>query len=151
MYKPRLRRLDSLFSDTPVYFLTACTLNRRHLLANSEIHHQFRVFAAGAEKFNVTVGRYVLMPDHVHLFAAFSPKSPSLSKWVKALKGTLSSGFRAAGIAGLYWQDGFFDHVLRSEESYAEKWLYVCQNPVRAGLVKRAEDWPFQGEMFPLL
>lgn len=151
MYKQRLRRLDSLFTDAPVYFLTACTLNRRLLLANPEVHQIFGVFATRAVKVYVTVGRFVLMPDHVHLFAAFGPRSPTLSKWMKALKGALSSGFRTAGIAGLYWQDGFFDHVLRSEESYAEKWLYVHQNPVRAGLVKRAEDWPFQGEIFPLL
>jgi len=34
-----------------------------------------------------------------------------------------------------HWQDGFFDHLLRSDESYGEKWNYVLQNPVRAGLV----------------
>ena len=39
-----------------------------------------------------------------------------------------------------------FDHVLRSEESYGEKWLYVRDNPVRAGLVDDASDWPYQGE-----
>ena len=39
----------------------------------------------------------------------------------------------------------FFDHVLRSEESYQEKWRYVRQNPVRARLVKRWRDWPFGG------
>jgi len=48
------------------------------------------------------------------------------------------------------WQREFFDHVLRSEESYAEKWEYMRQNPVRAGLAMSAEDWPFQGEVHPL-
>ena len=37
---------------------------------------------------------------------------------------------------------GFFDHVIRSEESYEQKWVYVRDNPVRAGLVRSAEDWP---------
>ena len=45
------------------------------------------------------------------------------------------------------WQDGFFDHLLRSGESYAEKWNYVRMNPVRAGLVARPEDWPYSGEI----
>lgn len=45
------------------------------------------------------------------------------------------------------WQRGFFDHVLRSDESYAQKWNYVRQNPVRPGLVKNADDWPFSGEL----
>jgi hypothetical protein len=43
------------------------------------------------------------------------------------------------------WQSGFFDHVLRSEESYAEKWAYVRANPVRAGLVASSDEWPHQG------
>lgn len=45
------------------------------------------------------------------------------------------------------WQPGFFDHLLRGEESYREKWEYVRENPVRAGLVEHAEQWPFQGEI----
>jgi REP element-mobilizing transposase RayT len=45
------------------------------------------------------------------------------------------------------WEEGFFDHVLRSDESYAQKWNYVRENPVRTGLVKSVEDWPYQGEI----
>ena len=45
------------------------------------------------------------------------------------------------------WQRGFFDHVMRNAESYSEKWHYVGENPVRAGLVARAENWPYQGEI----
>jgi len=45
------------------------------------------------------------------------------------------------------WQRGFFHHVIRNTESYAQKWEYVRENPVRAGLVERAEQWPFQGEI----
>jgi hypothetical protein len=45
------------------------------------------------------------------------------------------------------WQPGFFDHLLRGSESYHEKWRYVRENPVRAGLVSCAEDWPYQGEI----
>ena len=39
---------------------------------------------------------------------------------------------------------------LRGHESYAEKWAYVLQNPVRAGLVKNAGDWPYAGEITEL-
>jgi len=45
------------------------------------------------------------------------------------------------------WQPGFFDHVLRSDESYSQKWEYVRENPVRAGLVRRIDEWPYQGEL----
>jgi hypothetical protein len=48
------------------------------------------------------------------------------------------------------WQPGFFDHLLRNTESYGQKWEYVRENPVRAGLVARAEDWPYHGEIVVL-
>ncbi len=44
------------------------------------------------------------------------------------------------------WQREFFDHVLRSVSSYDQKWGYVRENPVRAGLAARPEDWPHSGE-----
>jgi len=41
----------------------------------------------------------------------------------------------------------FLDTQLRRGESYDAKWDYVVANPVRAGLVSKSEDWPYQGEM----
>ena len=49
-----------------------------------------------------------------------------------------------------HWQAGFFDHLIRHSESYAEKWEYVRQNPVRAGLVANPDQWPWQGEIISL-
>jgi REP-associated tyrosine transposase len=54
---------------------------------------------------------------------------------------------RELNVTGRVWQEEFFDHVLRSNESYSQKWEYVKENPVRAGLVKKSEDWPFQSEI----
>ena len=58
---------------------------------------------------------------------------------------------RELKLAGGIWQEEFFDHVLRSSESYSQKWNYVRENPVRAGLVKKSDDWPFQGEIESLM
>jgi hypothetical protein len=44
------------------------------------------------------------------------------------------------------WQPGCFDRLLRSGDSLHEKWLYVQENPVRAGLVQHWEDWPYRHE-----
>ena len=49
------------------------------------------------------------------------------------------------------WQEEFFDPVLRSSESYSQKWEYVKENPVRARLVKKFDEWPFQGEIESLM
>jgi putative transposase len=49
-----------------------------------------------------------------------------------------------ASHAGIRWQRDFFDHRLRNDESFDEKAAYILQNPVRARLVARVQDWPYQ-------
>ena len=96
-------------------------------------------------EFNVALGRYVIMPDHLHFFVR-GDQSFVLGTWVKGLKRAILEAFPGQSKAS-FWQPGFFDHLLRNDESYAQKWGYVRQNPVRAGLVKFAEDWPHQAEI----
>ena len=89
------------------------------------------------------------MPDHLHLFVWLAAET-DLAAWVQALKTVLGKELLRLGHPKPHWQEGFFDHLLRSDESYGEKWEYVRQNPVRKGLCVRAEDWPYQGEVTPL-
>jgi len=96
------------------------------------------------------VGRYVLMPDHLHLFVVLEDDRMRLSAWIGSLKKAVSKILRAREEASPHWQKGFFDHVMRGSESYSEKWDYVRANPVRAGLVAQAEDWPYSGEIHEL-
>jgi putative transposase len=145
----RLRRLDRIFSSAPIYFVTACTLNREAVLATREAHEAFWEFARAGEAHGAYVGAYVIMPDHLHLFVALE-QNRRLSDWMKSLKNSLSKALRAAAIPASHWQKGFFDHVLRSDESYSQKWEYVRDNPVRAGLVKTWEEWPYRGEIWDL-
>jgi len=150
MRRPRLRRLDTIYRVPTLYFLTACTDARRRLLADAGVHGALIDYARAASLWGVWVGLYVLMPDHVHLFAGFDPVAPSLSDWVKGLKAVIARHLKSRQIPGPYWQKGFFDHVMRSSESYGQKWLYVRENPVRAGLVRMWSDWPYQGEIHPV-
>jgi len=149
-HSPRLRRLDRLYIREPIYFVTANTHDHQRLLDNCAAHDAFLAFARLAHERGVAVGRYVLMPDHLHLFARFAPDALSLSDWMKSLKNFLSKLWREQGQPARHWQKGFFDHIIRSEESYAEKWRYVAENPVRKNLVARPEDWPYAGEVHVL-
>jgi REP element-mobilizing transposase RayT len=146
----RLHRLERLYTSNPTYYLTFCTSDRKPILGSKEIHNAFCDFCNLGLERNIFVGRFVLMPDHVHLFVKFSNEQTDLSIWVKSLKNSLSKTLRETGIVAPHWQKGFFDHVLRSGESYSEKWMYMVENPVRAGLVKEWKDWPYQGEIFIL-
>jgi len=142
---PRLARIFPDYAP-PVYFVTLCTLSRVPWLATADVHQAFIAYAAiGCQSARAGVGRYVVMPDHLHLFVRLAPEG-KLGRWVAGLKRSLS--VVAANEPGSgKWQSGFFDHVLRHTESYAEKWQYVRANPVRKGLVQAADEWPYQGEM----
>lgn len=150
MHKLRLHRLEQVFAAEPVFFITACAADRHAILANIVVHDAFVRFTTAAAARGVFVGRYVIMPDHLHFFATLAGNAPSLSEWMKSLKNSLSKTLREQAVAAPHWQKGYFDHVLRSEESYDEKWSYVAENPVRAGLVKSAAEWLYQGEIHPL-
>ncbi len=146
----RLHRLERVYLQSPAYFLTCCTAARQPLLASQQIHDAFLQFCRAALPRNIFVARYVLMPDHLHLFVKFSDLAPDLSSWVKSLKNSLSKTLRESGHPSPHWQKGFFDHIVRDTESYSEKWLSMAENPVRAGLVKDRTEWPWQGEVYPL-
>jgi REP-associated tyrosine transposase len=139
-------RLRWIFAHRPLYFVTFCTYKRKKLVASEPVHAAFMAFAREANsQRNIAVGRYVIMPDHVHLFVRGSDDF-QLGPWIGMLKQALSKHIVTKARRPI-WQRRFFDHVLRSDESYAQKWNYVRENPVRAGLVANAEDWPYSGEL----
>ena len=143
-----LRRLRRIFLRDPIFFLTSTVADRRPVLAFEQGHETLvREWKISAEKYGWRVGRYAVMPDHVHFFAAETPRSRPLSLFVGKWKEYASKSLRAGPVPDFQWQEEFFDHVLRTGESYREKCAYVRENPVRAGLVERAEEWPFAGEI----
>lgn len=117
-------------------------------MADRAVHEAFVNFCSRAQReHSVAVGRYVIMPDHIHLFVCLPPEGLTLAQWVKALRSVLGKELLRLGIAKPHWQEGFFDHLLRSKESYSQKCDYVLMNPVRAGLCDAPKDWLYQGEI----
>ena len=154
--------------DVPtIVYVTLCTKDRRQILANDAAHVVLRNSWIKASAW--AVGRYVIMPDHVHLFCALAINygetnavpsqtleislgrhggrpSSSLEKWVAYWKSQSARHWPNPDNAPV-WQRNFWDTQLRRSESYDQKWQYVIENPVRAGLVTKPEDWPYQGEL----
>jgi putative transposase len=144
-----LRRLERVWIDWPIYFITTCTFGRRAILASNEVAAILVEGWRNARgRHGWAIGRYVIMPDHVHLFCRAELDAKALPIFMQKWKEWSSKRMaRELKITGRVWQEEFFDHVLRSYESYSQKWEYVKENPVRAGLLKKSEDWPFQGEI----
>src|SRR4051812_954543 len=143
-----LRRLVVVWQRQPLYFITVCVHRRRPLLNSPGVHAIIREeWMSWRKRHGWTVGRYVIMPDHVHFFTMPLMEGSKtlgfvLGKW-KEWTAKRILGIRREDLP--LWQPEFFDHLLRSKESYREKWAYVQENPVRAGLVDDAAKWPYAG------
>ena len=113
---------------------------------------------------------YVVMPNHVHVLIRVY-ESFSLAKIVQSWKGYTGKKIREminSGIAGSadrlvgfdrkdakqtlgdpgvrIWHREFWDRYIRDEKHFKSTIDYIGQNPVKAGLVKNVEDWPWSGE-----
>jgi putative transposase len=146
--RDHLRRLENVWIKNPIYFLTLCTVDRREILASSSpASVLMESWDAAPQVHGWVIGRYVIMPDHVHFFASPQLEVKSLSAFIRDWKKWTTRKLHDAGIVSpLVWQTEFFDHVLRSADSYEEKWSYVRENPVRASLATSAAAWPYSGE-----
>ncbi len=133
------------FNRSTVIFLTVCSAYRKILFNRPKASEV--LVSAWKDAVDWQVGRYVIMPDHIHFFA--SPgrhDAPSLKVWVKYWKTLVSRRWPWPSEHPI-WQKSFWDTQLRGGDSYEAKWLYVQHNPVREGLCTSQDDWPYQGEL----
>jgi putative transposase len=122
--RKHLRRLERVWIDWPVYFITTCTFNRRLILASEKVAKILtEEWCSAHDRHGWAIGRYVIMPDHVHFFCSAELAAKSLPVFMQAWKQWTSKRMaRALNFSGTVWQAEFFDHVLRSTESYSQKW-----------------------------
>ncbi|MGD0649877.1 MAG: aminotransferase class I/II-fold pyridoxal phosphate-dependent enzyme [Verrucomicrobiia bacterium] len=145
------------------YFITACAEGRRPA---------FSGFAAATilvdalrwlrDQGRIRLLGFVIMPDHIHVAFALRyagsrrgrrshgigvPVSGScwtLAKVMHALKSFTAHKLRQQlGVPIPIWQDGYHDHLLCDRRDFEQRLAYMHDNPVRKGLVKSAEEYPF--------
>ena len=150
-------------------YVTIVTADRMPVLACAAVVEC--ILAAWAAATDWLVGRYVIMPDHIHFFCApASYPPPDFRRWMAYWKSLsakaywrIRGGSRSCATGGgvvvadaqervpprnpPLWQRDCWDRQLRTGESYAQKWEYVRNNPVRKGLIANADGWPYQGEL----
>ncbi len=102
----------------------------QHELRQVELEDQVRNFA------------WMLMPDHLHWM--FQLRAESLGKCMQRFKSNSARVVnRLANSSGALWQAGYYDHQIRSEDELIVQARYVLANPLRSGLVRRIEDYPW--------
>ncbi|QHG65595.1 REP-associated tyrosine transposase [Pseudomonas putida] len=144
MTKPHGCRLRHARCSVPgrLYMLTTVTHQRRSLFLDFRharlVIHNLRL--AEQQQYCNSLA-WVVMPDHVHWLIEL--KDTTLGTLMQRFKCRSSNALRKAGVnVSPIWQAGYHDRALRRDEDILKIARYIVANPIRAGLVARAGDYP---------
>jgi putative transposase len=119
------------------FFVTAVTANRRRLF---QIEANAILFLDLLQHYRTQglykLYAYVAMPDHVHLLVTTN----DLPKAMKHIRGGFS---RRLSSQLDVWQRGYTDHLVQTREQFESRRIYIHQNPVRAQLANRPNEYPY--------
>lgn len=95
----------------------------------------------------IDLDQAVVMPDHVHLIARplQQPNGswPELAAIIHSIKSFTANRINELRqTAGQLWQREYFDRIFRNEAELFEKRQYMWENPIRAALCDRPEEYP---------
>jgi REP element-mobilizing transposase RayT len=130
------------FSEAGNYYLLTATAAQRRPLLTVPDHAAIVLDALrwlhDIKRFDVHAA--VVMPDHFHVVGALTDLA--LAAIMHSLKSFTAHRLVEIGFQPPVWQSGYHDRALRDEDDYITSIRYVVENPVRAGLVSRADQYP---------
>ena len=133
------------------YFLTFCTDDRRpYFVDRQHVDVVLEQILRAAADTDFAIIAYCFMPDHVHLLIEACSEASDCLRFIKRAKQFSGYHFRQRFGRPL-WQRYGYEHVLRDDEETLGIARYILENPVRARLVARVEDYPFLGSaIYPI-
>jgi len=151
--KVSYRNLPHWELEGSVYFITFNTWKKLELTltARQVVLNACKFF----DKQRYQIFCLVVMPDHVHILmqplAKPDNKFWSLSSILHSIKSYSSKQIpKVMKHIGTVWQDEGYDHIVRDEREFQIFWEYIRQNPVKAGLSRTPEEYPFFWQMYEL-
>ena len=152
-WQPRKRiRLDASVYAEPgrLCSITIAVKTRRPVFATHTVAEAaIEVLKYLADRHRVPIHAFCIMPDHIHLLLEPS-ESCDIVTFVGQFKNLAQRAAWKLGVQGAFWQLSFWDHFLRFDEDVAVVTTYILENPVRAGLVHTADDYPYSGSLTQL-
>ena len=127
------------------YSLTFCTKDRKRLfVSDAVVDLVLSQISRAAIECEFAVLAYCFMPDHVHLLVEGRAEHSDCKQFIARAK-QYSGFYYSKTYRVRLWQRYGYDHVLRDDEKMLVVARYILQNPIRAGLVKRIEEYPYCG------
>ena len=154
----RLKNYD--YSQSGLYFVTVCTdFKEKISWVNSNANNRLSPIGKVVEECiifinenyeNVSVDKYCIMPNHIHLIIDIglsecrrgslplrgADNDIQLHEIIGRMKSYTTKRYRelTANPNGILWQRNFYEHVIRNDEDYAEKWQYIDENELKWNL-----------------
>jgi putative transposase len=127
------------------YFVTLCCFRRRSVFSQLRVCEELlALLRSECASRGFSVLAYCLMPDHLHFLVEGMDPGCDLLQLMKSFR--IKGSRRQASLGeGILWQKGFYEHILRASETVEAVAWYIWLNPVRRGLVSRAQEYPFAG------
>jgi putative transposase len=134
-----------LLPPAGIYHVTSRGVARTAISRDDDDRRHFLVLLARAVSLEGwDCHAFCLMPNHYHLVVHTTVAS--LSRGLHRLNGELATAFNERHERwGHLFGDRFAAYVIEDDQHLYNACEYVLNNPVRAGLCKRAEDWPWSG------
>src|SRR3989304_5950153 len=130
------KRLKRYYGAGHLHFVTCSCYQRRPLLGRAGARNLFvHILGEVRERYRFSLVGYVVMPDHIHLL-------------MSEPEGGTPSGKGGAPELPRFWQRRFYDFNVWSHKKRREKLDYMHSNPVKRGLVRRPQDWPWSSYAF---
>jgi putative transposase len=127
------------------YFLTFCTHERaRHFVKRDAVELVGTQIQRAAVDNKMAVVAYCFMPDHVHLLVEGQAEDSDCREFISRAKQYSGFHYKAAYGCRL-WQRYGYEHVLRNEEAAVSVARYILENPLRARLAEKVDEYPFSG------
>lgn len=144
----RLKNFD--YSKGGAYFITICIHNRVHLfgeIIKGELfpkeNSPHKVVERYLNKISVKfpgafISKYVIMPDHIHFLIIINSCNYQLCDIIRRFKTMTTTEYIKGVKQGLYkpfnnhlWQRNYYEHIIRNEKDYIDKYRYIINNPLK--------------------
>jgi putative transposase len=133
--------------DHPIH-VTLCTEKKQELFNTKESATTvINEIVKSSQDLGFRILCYCLMPDHLHVVLSPGNSNYPLSKFLNIFKGRTTTILRRKMGFNKIWQQSGYDHIVRADEDLRVVTEYIMNNPVRKGIVKDSDDYPYS-ELF---